>query len=94
VGSATRELTDPFLLDGFSLNTTGALTSLVPFANTLCAPEFGVFDLSGSYLYFHGSSAIGVYKIDPTTGIATEPTAPTGIGAGAEVYPWAVTDPQ
>ena len=81
-------------LDGFTL-TSGTLTPLAgsPFG-ALSSPDGGHFDQSGAYLFFHASSAIGLYNIDPTTGIPSEPTQPVGVGAGAVVYPWAVTDPQ
>jgi len=81
-------------LDGFTLAGNGTLTPLAgsPFA-ALSAPEGGFFDQSGAYLFFHGSSAIGVFNIDTTTGLPTEPTQPLGVGSGAVIYPWAVTDP-
>jgi hypothetical protein len=79
-------------LDGFSL-TSGVLIPLVLSDSGLSSPDGGHFDQSGAYLFFHASSAIGVFNID-STGTLTEPTQPVGVGSGAVVYPWAVTDPQ
>ncbi|MFZ0420033.1 MAG: hypothetical protein WAM04_18170 [Candidatus Sulfotelmatobacter sp.] len=81
-------------LDGYSL-ASGTLTPLAgsPFS-ALSLPDGGHFDQSGSYLFFHAASAIGAYDIDPSTGIPTEPTSAVGIGQGAVIYPWAVTDPK
>jgi DNA-binding beta-propeller fold protein YncE len=80
-------------MDGFSF-AGGVLT---PIANSpftaLTAPEGGFFDQSGAYLFFHASSAIGVFNIDPTTGTPSQPTPDVGVGAGAVIYPWAVTNP-
>jgi DNA-binding beta-propeller fold protein YncE len=80
-------------LDGFSF-VSGVLTPLTnaPFT-ALTAPGSGYFDQSGAYLFFRAAGAIGVYNIDATTGIPTQPTADVGVGLGAVVYPWAVTDP-
>ena len=81
-------------MDGFSLST-GLLTPLIgsPFS-ALTSAGGGHFEQSGSYLFFQASSAIGVFNIDTATGIPSQPTADVGVGAGAVVYPWAVTDPQ
>jgi 6-phosphogluconolactonase len=86
-------------LDGFALDpSSGALTPLAgsPFTGggAFTSPDGGHFDQSGTYLFVHAGSAIGVFNIDPSTGIPTEPTQPVGVGSGAVIYPWAVTDPQ
>jgi 6-phosphogluconolactonase (cycloisomerase 2 family) len=80
-------------IEGFSLSTSGVLTPLTFDASTLSPPDGGFFDQSGSYLFFHGSSAIGVYNVD-STGTPTEPLLPVGVGSGAVIYPWAVTNPE
>jgi DNA-binding beta-propeller fold protein YncE len=84
-------------LDGFSL-LNGVLTPLNLEANTgdsgLTPPDGGFFDQSGAYLFIHAGSSLGVYNIDSTTGIPSEPTQPVGVGSGAVIYPWAVTDPE
>jgi 6-phosphogluconolactonase len=82
-------------LDGFTL-TSGVLTPLAgsPFTTLSTPPDGGHFDQSGAYLFIHASSAIGFFSIDPTTGLPSEPNSPVGVGSGAVIYPWAVTDPQ
>jgi len=80
-------------LDGFSFSG-GVLQPLAnaPFT-ALTNPGSGYFDQSGAYLFFRASGAIGVFNIDTTTGAPSQPTADVGVGLGAVVYPWAVTDP-
>jgi len=80
-------------MDGFTF-TGGVLTPMAnaPFSS-FTFPGGGFFDQSGAYLFFRASSAIGVFNIDTGTGAPSQPTADVGIGAGAVVYPWAVTDP-
>jgi hypothetical protein len=81
-------------VEGFQLNSsTGALTSLGAPFSSLTAPYTGFFDQSGAYLFIHAAGSIGVFNVDSTTGIPTEPTQPLGVGSGAVVYPWAITDP-
>ena len=80
-------------VEGFSLGTSGILTPLTFDASTLSPPDGGFFDQSGSYLFFHASSAIGVYNVD-STGTPTQPILPVGVGSGAVIYPWAVTNPE
>ncbi|MFZ0772456.1 MAG: beta-propeller fold lactonase family protein [Candidatus Sulfotelmatobacter sp.] len=80
-------------LEGFALNAQGVLTALAPFSLST-PPDGGYFDQSGAYLFFHTASVVGVYDVDSSTGIPTEPGTPVGIGSGAVIYPWAVTDPK
>jgi DNA-binding beta-propeller fold protein YncE len=79
-------------LDGFSL-TGGVLTPLATVSG-LTTPGEGFFDQSGAFLFFYASGAIGVFNIDTTTGIPSEPVQPVAVGGGAVVYPWVVTDTQ
>jgi len=85
-------------LEGFALSTTGGTPTLTPlagspFTSLSTTPADGYFDQSGAYLFVHTGSSIGVFNIDSSTGIPTEPLSPVGIGSGAVIYPWAVTDP-
>jgi 6-phosphogluconolactonase len=89
--SATTNFDGP--VDGFQLDpTTGALTLITgsPFS-TLSIPYGGFFDQSGTYLFFHSHFHIGVWTVDPGTGVPTELT--TGQN-GVTDLPWVVTDPQ
>ena len=79
-------------VDGFQLDsTTGALTPIPgsPFAS-LALPFDGFFDQSGAFLFYHTTGNIGVWTVDPSTGIPAQlPTTQGGTGN----LPWGVTDP-
>jgi len=78
-------------VDGFRLDSTGALTRLAtsPFTN-LSLQYGGYFDQSGKYILVHSHGHIGVWTVDGVTGNLTE--LPTGVN-GVGDRPLTVTDP-
>jgi hypothetical protein len=91
-------------IEGFSLNTSGALAELStsPFSNTTTPQmglgSYGQFDQSGLYLFVYSSvtsggttvTQLGVWDVG-TGGALTQPISPATFTTPGY---WAVTDPQ